>query len=153
MLLGCGEMIFFLCWMGPGGGVGICVCVLCSRCLLTRSNVCTQLWAESPASGDIGAWPMGQMGLPWEQLPPSPASCTPAQRMAACPSALCQDQAAASRARASPRPAVGASKSQPLCWVTPPLHPLNSPFLHPGNVILHHPILLEDPALLGACTA
>lgn len=55
---------------GTGGGGGICVCVLCSRCLLTRSNVCTQLWAESPASGDIGAWPMGQMGLPWEQPPP-----------------------------------------------------------------------------------
>lgn len=26
----------------------------------------------------------------------------------------------------------------------PPVHALNSPFLHPGNVILHHPILLHS---------
>lgn len=49
------------------GTGGICVCVLHSWCLLTHSIVCTQLWAESPARGDVGVWPLGQMGLPWEQ--------------------------------------------------------------------------------------
>lgn len=141
--------------------------ILCVHCVfvapvwswstkLTRSGDCMH-----PALGQKVLWDVTLVpGLPWEEnhqvaahlsvpgFPPRAARCPlPAPR---------RGQAAASRARTS-LPAgtrqllpAGANKSQPLCRVAPPLPPVKGPFLCPGNVILHHPIPLQTPALLGA---